>query len=184
MFATGGHTSIWSKLLARNFSVCDMAGNLFDQLKIFNDLSLVQRDLLKPLFIPCDFLAGEVIFEQGNPADCLYIVLEGEVLIRFKPEDGPALTVTRIQSGGVVGWSAALGSPTYTSSAVCSTDCQLVHIHGEDLRELCRQDPEMGSLVLERLAAVIAERLRNTHEYVIALLEQGLRINIRNPQAH
>ena len=34
------------------------------------------------------------------------------------------------------------------------------------------------ALLLERLAAVIAERLRNTHHHVIALLEQGLRIRM------
>jgi hypothetical protein len=31
---------------------------------------------------------------------------------------------------------------------------------------------------LERLAGVIAERLRNTHQHVVAMLRQGLRVGL------
>jgi hypothetical protein len=47
-------------------------------------------------------------------------------------------------------------------------------ISGKDLRELCVSHPETGVLILERLAAVIAERLKNTHEKVVELLWQGV----------
>jgi NTE family protein len=132
------------------------------------------------MFYPCDYSIGDVIFEQGDLAEYLYLVVEGEVLVRFKPDDGPALTVARVRPQGVVGWSAALGSPEYTSSAVCSEDSQMLRVRGEDLRELCEKYPEAGTLVLERLAAVIAERLRNTHDYVMAMLEQGLHLGVRH----
>lgn len=153
---------------------------VFDQLSIFQDFSPAQRQLLQPLFLICNQPAGTVIFEQGDPAEYLYLVLEGEVHVRFKPDDGPALTVARVRPEGVVGWSAALGSPAYTSAAICITDCQMLCISGEDLQQFCQCHPDAGSLLLERLATVIAERLRNTHQHVIALLEQGLRVNIRN----
>ena len=51
-------------------------------------------------------------------------------------------------------------------------------MRGEDLRQLLERYPETGTLVLERLAAVIAERLRNTHEQVMALLLQGMRTSV------
>jgi CRP-like cAMP-binding protein len=96
------------------------------------------------------------------------------VLIEFKPDDGPVLTIAHIRPDGVVGWSAALGSPEYTSSAICETDCTLLRVSGASLRDLCRKHPETGAILVERLAAVIAKRLRNTHGHVLALLEQGL----------
>lgn len=151
-----------------------MPVNLFDQLILFQDLETEQQAVLKPLFVPCAFLTGDVIFEQGDPAEYLYLLLEGEIHVRFKPDDGPALIVARVRPEGVAGWSAALGSPNYTSSAVCVEDCYLLRVRGKDLRELCEQYPETGALVLERLAVVIAKRLRNTYEQVITLLELGL----------
>jgi CRP-like cAMP-binding protein len=125
--------------------------------------------------------AGTVLFEQGDPAVHLYVVTEGEVHIRYKPEDGPALIVARVRTDGVVGWSAALRSPMYTSSAVCSTECYMLRVSGQDLRDLCARHPETGRLILERLAAGIAERLRNTHKHVLELLEQGLRVEVSKP---
>lgn len=157
-----------------------MLDNLFDRLNLFQDLTSDQRDLLRPLFVPSQEDLGTIIFEQGDPAEYLYLVVEGEVSVRFKPDDGPALVVARVRPEGVVGWSAALGSPAYTSAAVCTMPCLLLRIRGVDLRGLYEQYPATGSIVLERIAAVISERLRGTHDRVIALLEQGLHVSTQD----
>ena len=153
-----------------------MPADTFDKLYLFRNLEPLQRDIIRPIFNPCNYRAGTVIFEQGEATDYLYLIVDGEVIISFKPDDGPALTVARVREEGVVGWSAALGSPSYTSSAACSTNCQMLRVRGADLRNLCEKHPDTGALVLERLATVIAERLRNTHEQVISLLERGLQV--------
>lgn len=155
-----------------------MIGDCFERMPIFNDLSPDQLQALRPLFIPYDGAPGTILFEQGDPAVFLYLVVEGEVTIRYKPEDGPAITVARIHPGGVVGWSAALGNRAYTSAAVCTDLTYLLRIRGKDLRYLCEVSPDTGILILERLASVIAERLSNTHEQVMALLKQGMRNGI------
>jgi CRP-like cAMP-binding protein len=153
-----------------------MQGDLFDQQPIFQGLTPVQYSRLQSLFTISHYPVGSVIFEQGEYARYLYLVAEGEITIRFKPDDGPALVVARVRSGGVVGWSAALGSPSYTSGAVCAADCLLLRASGGDLQTLCEEDPVLGSLLLDRLATVIAQRLSNTHNHVITLLEKGLHL--------
>lgn len=154
-----------------------MPGDPFPNIPVFAGFSEQQLMLLRPLFAPVDAYAGEALFEQGDAARYLYLVVSGEVTIRYKPEDGPALIVTRVRTGGVVGWSAALGSRSYTSGAICEVYSQLLRVSGPDLRSLCAEHPETGALLLDRLASIIAARLRRTHEQVIALLKQGLRSN-------
>ena len=156
-----------------------MPTQLFDQCRLFDNLAPVQKAIVKHLFESVQECSGAVIFNQGDPAKDLYIVMDGEVLIQYKPDDGPLLTVTRVKKEGVVGWSAALGSPSYTSSGVCATGCTLLRVSGESLRGLCDEFPDTAELVLERLAAVIAKRVRNSHVQVVALLEQGLKPNMR-----
>jgi CRP-like cAMP-binding protein len=155
-----------------------MPGDIFEHLSLFNDLSPAQLQLVRPLFIPWECFPGMVLFEQGDPAEFLFLVVTGEVTIRYKPEDGPPIIVTRVHSGGVVGWSAALGNRVYTSGAVCSDCAQMLRVRGSELRKLCEDDPDTGILVLERLAGIIAERLHNTHDQVVALLKQGLQSGI------
>jgi CRP/FNR family cyclic AMP-dependent transcriptional regulator len=155
-----------------------MSNDFFDDLPLFEGFSQDQRSLLQEIFTPCDFYVDSMLFAQGDPAEYLYIVVKGEVVVNYKPDDGPPLTVARVHRDGVVGWSAALGSRTYTSGAQSTEYSQLLRVRGYDLRKLCEQQPETGVLLLDRLATVIAERLRNTHEQVVALLELGLRNSV------
>lgn len=158
-----------------------MLEEIFSQISVFEDLTLDQYTLLESIFSLSICEGDDVIFEQGTPADYLYIVVTGEVAIIFKPDDGGPINVARIQNGGVFGWSAAFGSSTYTSGAVCITRSKLLKVLGCDLKKLRQNHPETGILIVERLASVVAERLRGsaTQDQVVALLEHGLTNGIK-----
>jgi len=151
-----------------------MDSDLLARFALIEDFSEVQIEVLKPIIEDIRFNTDQVIFNQGDPADYLYFVLDGRVSIRFKPDDGPELTVSEVDQGEVFGWSSALGSHRYTSSAICSECGLFIRLEGEDLKNLCQENPETGILILNRLAGVIARRLRGTHEQVLALLHRGL----------
>jgi CRP-like cAMP-binding protein len=151
-----------------------MDANEYSNLFLFQGLSPEDLRLLQPLFIPCEFPADSVLFEQGDPAENLFAVVSGEVVVNFKPDDGPIIVVARVLPGSIVGWSAALGSRRYTSTGVCTTSTRLLRVRGDDLRRLCLQHPETGAVFLDRLATVIAERLHSTHDLVLSLLQLGL----------
>ena len=158
-----------------------MFDDIFDQLAIFEGMDTSQRVLLKAYFVVCECKDEEVIFAQGDRAEFLYVVIEGEVFIHFKPDDGPELMVSRIKDGGVFGWSAAFGSGVYTSGAVCSESTTLLSVRGTDLKMLRENHPETGILILERLTAIVAERMESEgdHSQVMALLEHGLKNGVK-----
>lgn len=151
-----------------------MSDDVIDSHPLFKGLSPEQREQLRGVFIPCDCYGETMLFKQGDPADQLYLVVSGEIAITYKTEDGAYITVVRVGAGGVVGWSAALGNRFYTSSAICTEYTQMLRVRGEILREICKQNPDTGILILDRLAMIIAERLHNTREQVVTLLRQGL----------
>ena len=144
------------------------------ELALFRGFQPGQLDLLESMFMTDHAQAGTVLFKQGDPAHYLYVLLEGEVHLYYKPEDESEITLAKIKPEGIVGWSAALGNPEYTSSAVCMMDCQMLRIHGQDLRRLCELYPKTGSVVLDRLAAMVADRWHGKHPNVMALLEHGI----------
>lgn len=121
-----------------------------------------------------EFEPEAVIFSQGDRADKLYVVIEGDVAIRYDPGDGAPLTVTNIDRGGVFGWSSALGRRSYTSGAVCQEAARVVSVDGAHFRKLCARHPETGFVIIERLAEVIAGRLSSTREAVLGLLRDGV----------
>ena len=158
-----------------------MFDEIFDCLAIFEGMDNSQRTLLRKLFIICHCTDDEIVFEQGERADYLYVVVKGEVAVRFKPDDGPELVVSRIKEGEVFGWSAAFGSGRYTSGAVCTAAAILLRVRGSDLKMLREKHPETGILILERLAVNIARRMENSqdHSQVVAFLEHGLKNGVK-----
>jgi CRP/FNR family transcriptional regulator, cyclic AMP receptor protein len=152
----------------------------YASLAFFSGLCPADIQLLGPFFAPQTWVAGTVIFEQGDFAEYLYLVVSGEVTIHFKPEDGPLMTVTRVQPGGIFGWSAAINNPTYTSGAVCGLDSEVLRIRGSDLRTLCEKHPELGKVILDRLAGVIAERKRSQQGQVSSFLASGMRSSLKD----
>lgn len=148
---------------------------LLARFALLEDFPKDKVEILDPIMTEVRFNANQTVFEQGDRADYLYFVITGTVSIQFKPEDGPTLSVAELKEGGVFGWSSALGSACYTSSAICTEESLFIRIAGEDLKKLCQEHPETGILILDKLADVIAQRLRGTHEQIVALLQRGLR---------
>jgi CRP-like cAMP-binding protein len=147
----------------------------YTHLAFFTGLCAAEIQLLAPFFAPQTWVAGTVVFEQGDYAEYLYLVVSGELTIRYKPDDGPMMNITHIQPGGIFGWSAAMGNPTYTSGAVCALDSEVLRIRGADLRMICEKHPELGKVILNRLSAIIAERQLSQQNRVNSMLANGMR---------
>jgi CRP-like cAMP-binding protein len=137
---------------------------------LFQDIDPVQTALLKPLFEQFICPPDTVIIEQGAPATYLYLLIKGEVAIRYKPYDGPSITLTHLRDGDVFGWSAVVGSPDYTSSIVSETKVEAIRIRRNDLLKLSNNSPETGRVIMDRLARIVSPRWENTHAQVQSLL--------------
>jgi CRP/FNR family transcriptional regulator, cyclic AMP receptor protein len=73
----------------------------------------------------------------------------------------------------VFGWSAAMMRDIYSSGAQAAEESDVLRISGCQLRKLCEKNPDTGSLLLNRLAGVIAERLQHTHTQIVNILSRG-----------
>jgi len=147
--------------------------SIFKNLPLFKDLSEETLEIIEPLFEPCICHEG-IIFEQGDPAIHLYLVITGKVDILYKPYDAPLITVTEVKPGGIFGWSAISGNTLYTSGARCRDKCQAMRIQGNALRELCIQYPQEGEILLDRLAESVSARWQDAHSQVRDILSQGV----------
>ncbi len=155
----------------------------YSRFPIFLGLDSSQISKLLPYMVECRFTRDSVIFEQGAVAEYLYILLAGEVVVDFKPYDGPLLTVAHIEPGGVFGWSTALGREVYTSGAIATEDCLAYRIRGDSLSAFCKDYPDVARILLENLASSIAERLRNTHIQILEILSQCREVERRSGQS-
>jgi CRP-like cAMP-binding protein len=147
----------------------------YASLAFFSGLSNSDLHALAPYFTSSTYVAGTTIFNQGDVAENLFLVASGEVTIHYKPIDGPSMTVTRVQPGAVFGWSSAMGNGVYTSGAVCSLDSEILCVRGDELRYLCNRNVRIGSVLLNRLSLVVADRQRSHQVLVSSMLADGMR---------
>jgi CRP-like cAMP-binding protein len=144
----------------------------FKKLSLFEGLTDEQLEQINPLLNLRYFSKGETIFSQGDAAEKLFILIKGNIKIVFKPYDGPPLTVATITPGGIFGWSAALGREEYSSAAFSTSNSEVFYILGKKLQSICDLNNDTGIIFLERLAGVIAQRLKSTHSEILNLLMQ------------
>lgn len=141
---------------------------------LFKDVDEYILHLLEPLFEPFSSPEGAVIFGQGEPAHYLYLLLEGAVEMLYKPYDGPRITLTNLAQGSIIGWSAVVGNPTYTSEAVCREDVRAIRMSSRDLHKLCAREPEAGRIILDLLAESVSLRWEDAREQIQTLLNSSV----------
>lgn len=119
--------------------------------------------------------AGEVFFRQGDKQDNIYVVVEGRVALdMFIPNLGKVRFDTA-EPGDVFGWSSV--TPTVhqrTAGAVMVKEGSVIGTDAEQLRELCSQDHDLGYLVMQRLANVVASRLEVTRLQLLDMFAKPL----------
>ncbi len=162
-------------LIFKAFSnISSMLPENFRSLDIFSGFNHTSIDLIIPLMEVCTFSGDTVIYRQDQEATYFYILVSGSVVVKHKPYDGDEITIARVTPEDVIGWSAALGRPCYTSSAYAEVHCDAVRVEVANMREFCRTNPQLGRKVMEKLAQGIAYRLKSTYDEVLALLFHGM----------
>lgn len=131
------------------------------QSAFFQEIEPKELDKIVRISRPVSFAEGDRIFDAGQEASSLFMVGQGEVELRFCIDhlNGPVeLTLHTVKRGDMFGWSAFAGRLTYTLSAVAVTEAKLYRIPAERLRNLCREDVNMGYLIMNNVATLISSR--------------------------
>src|SRR5690348_14032129 len=101
---------------------------------------------------------GDVIFEKGDAATCLYIVFSGRVAIAAKAIDGRESVVAVLGPGALFGEMSLFDGGHRSADARALTTVHVIAIDFDDVREVLRARPE----VLWAIVRILARRLRST----------------------
>ncbi len=118
-----------------------------------------RADLLSQL-VPVKLPAGQIIFNYGDPGDCLFIVRSGEVEVFFKDDTGQKIVLETGRTGYVFGELSLLDSGPRTASVVVTEDLEALKFDRARLEAFLQKRPHAA---LDLLAAT-GRRLRFTTE--------------------
>lgn len=134
----------------------------------------------------CD--QGTVLYEVGDDADDLYIIVSGKVQHTLEPGVHARLSTQTLKQGDVFGWAALIEkAPRRLAKAVCVEPTEVVRIGGDELLRVLATDPDIGDVVMSRFATMIAReytvpdltaQLRRIHRRMHARDIQGMNLTL------
>jgi CRP-like cAMP-binding protein len=108
------------------------------------------------------FRSGDVIFREGDQADALYVLAEGNVEISVGERGAINFIVGR--PGEVFGWAALVEPYVRTGTAACTTDTKLLRVPSEVMERVMKKYPEDGLRIMRHLTGVLVQRLRIAYQ--------------------
>ena len=137
-----------------------MEENIFSVLKrlpIFQDLSYKELKAVERILHRRTYRAEEVIFKEYEPGVGMYIIESGKVNITLGKENK---LLVLLSNGDFFGEMALILEGQRTASAIATEPTKLLGFFQPDLFNLLETSPKTGNKILQRLAQMIAERLR------------------------
>jgi signal transduction histidine kinase len=130
---------------------------------------------------------GSLLFSEGANAEKFFLIVEGKISLEKLVQLGRTGTPRRATTGIIsawqpVGWSSLVSPYTYTSSGLCLEQTKVLVIPGKELIELMEEMPEVGCLLISRIAAIIRERL-NTSSSILTYFLSIVSHELKRPLA-
>ena len=146
---------------------------------LFRGLSSQQLHQVMALARKVNVPKGQVLIQEGDRGDTLYIIRHGEVEVsksitlplgpaeQARPEK--ALTRMGARDRAVFGELSLFEQALRSATVRCLTDCSFYAMGREEFLRFCDSHVEVGYLLFKNLAQMVGERLRRASDDIVKL---------------
>ena len=136
-----------------------------DALKSMSIFQALTKDELESMvdgLMYAPFCVGETITRQGNVAHWLYVLVTGQVEIRFRSEGGSTKALAKIDAPGVFGEMGLMTGEPRAADVVALSDVECYRLDKTTFERVMRERPEiaaaMSKILAERRMELVAAR--------------------------
>jgi CRP/FNR family cyclic AMP-dependent transcriptional regulator len=112
---------------------------------------------------------GELVIQEGEYSDSLFILLSGQLKVFTQDDRGREVIYNSLEPGEVLGEMFLDGGPR-SASVRATSDAQCIEVRGAEIRAFMRQYPEFS----EALVVKLIERLRHATLQIRSLALDGV----------
>lgn len=127
--------------------------------KIFSQLKDEDIDKIISITSPAEFESDSVVFKEGEPAEHIYLVTSGKILLEQRITSKMTVTVDTLKSGDVFGTASIMDITNYTTDASVSEKSSVLVLNSNEFSNLMAQNPEIGFKVLKSLSVMMKKQL-------------------------
>jgi len=126
---------------------------------LFSGLSASELKLLAFTSELHCFAPGEILMRQGDPADCAYVILDGEAEVLAQTKGGAEFVVALLKRNAVPGEIGVLTDAPRTATVRAKSPVRALRISPEVFIRLASGRPDRALHVMRQLSAHIANDL-------------------------
>jgi CRP-like cAMP-binding protein len=126
---------------------------------LFSNFSIEEVNLISGFSEKKRYRKHELVFEYGQKANHVFVLLEGSVLLHLpaKPEEF-RIVISKVAAGDLFGLSSLLGSEQYILDAQCAELADILVIDAKKFRNLLEKDPTAGFIIMNEVASTYFNR--------------------------
>jgi CRP/FNR family transcriptional regulator, cyclic AMP receptor protein len=154
------HPALVTTLLART----DLFGSLGEPERM-----AVAREMRE-----ATYAAGQLIFARNDPADAIYLVVEGRIRLSVLSVDGRVLSFNHASTGSIFGEIATLDGGVRTADATALSRVCAMTLARPSFMRLIESNP----LVAKAAIGFVCARLRNTSKQIEAIALHPIEVRL------
>lgn len=108
------------------------------------------------------FQPQEKVFGPGSAGDALYVIAEGEFVVRVLDDDREEVDVAKLESGTYFGEMEVIAGTSRNAAIVSLSDSRCYRFDANELLDLLRTRPALAAHFYRQVARELIRRLRNT----------------------
>jgi CRP-like cAMP-binding protein len=139
---------------------------------MLEDLTPEEADILGRLMPRVRARAGQVLIREGEVGDWMLLLLAGTVDVTKVSQGGGVSRLAVIRQGAAVGEMSMLDSAPRYATCVAIEEVQAGVLTRGVIARLIQEHPAIGAKLLVKLTQLLAQRLRNTSNQLVKLLQQ------------
>ena len=141
--------------------------NFLTKVSLFETLPAHAQEQLARMMGECVLRRGENLFDEGDPGDRLYVIVEGKIKLGHQEQrDGRENLLAVLGPREVLGELTLFDPGPRSTTATAISPCKLYYLDHKDLMDFIEKNPSLAQEMLKALA----QRLRRTNEALADLV--------------
>lgn len=149
--------ALWTGIIANGFAEeikrrdLQRTWELVTKVPLFNAVGAETIADVTRLLRPRDVPERNIIVRRGEPGDCMYFIVSGEIEIRVRPKP------LRLGAGSFFGEIALITGEPRTATVVAVRPSVMLVLHLTDFRNLAARRPELMAAIAEESSRRVAQ---------------------------
>ena len=139
---------------------------------LLEDLSGPEADALGELMLLVHVKAGQALIREGEVGDWMLLLLSGTVDVTKTADNGVVSRLAVIKEGAAVGEMSMLDAAPRYATCTAIEDVEAGVLNRAAVARLIQNHPAVGAKLLVKLTQLLAQRLRNTSNQLVKLLQK------------